>query len=418
MDVTTIGDVMDNATDKPFTMAGWKRWIYSLHESETGERPTAPYVNARAREIRAVVRQIPHSIITAAKKPPSWYTPKTGDTVALACPRGDEEENEGDIHYAIKNPPNAQKNYHAMWKDSMGSLHETDCHHDFSDFEPHPIEWWVHKRWDKRACGPVSDSFPQMDGWLLNGEAIRFDELHIKSITKALTYKKFKKPASETTWAQRLNPRQNIGGDLPWSKIWKRRSIFATPRDKFTATKLLYRNLYVAKTHDDPNKRGCLACDEVENMLHLAECDVIRQEFWNPILKLLHDTGMKRPRDITIFLITGTINPDSTISKYHSVIWYLAWRCLYAAIVKARIDEETLDLDKALKRVIAMLIGRLRAFGRKWKDWVHAGMHHKQPHIIPMKHRNKKILTQDDVGNYEIHDAIWDLASDLGLRSP
>jgi hypothetical protein len=69
---------MDNATDKPFTMAGWKRWIYSLHESETGERPTAPYVNARAREIRAVVRQIPHSIITAAKKPP-WYTvPKLG----------------------------------------------------------------------------------------------------------------------------------------------------------------------------------------------------------------------------------------------------------------------------------------------------------------------------------------------------
>jgi hypothetical protein len=80
--------------------------------------------------------------------------------------------------------------------------------------------------------------------------------------------------------------------------------------------------------------------------------------------------------------------------------------------------EETLDLDKALKRTIAMLIGRLRAFGRKWKDWVHARMHHKQPHIIPMKHRNKKILTQDEVGNYEIHDAIWDLASDLGLRSP
>jgi hypothetical protein len=94
--------------------------------------------------------------------------------------------------------------------------------------------------------------------------------------------------------------------------------------------------------------------------------------------------------------------------------------------------EPNLDLiPKRYRRLVAALtaigpIGKgglntldwhehVRAFQAEWIiKYLH---HHKQPHIIPMKHRNKKLLTQDDIGNYEIHDAIWKIASDLGLQS-
>jgi hypothetical protein len=62
-----------------------------------------------------------------------------------------------------------------------------------------------------------------------------------------------------------------------------------------------------------------------------------------------------------------------------------------------------------------MLIGRLRAFGKRWKDWVHSGIQHRQTKIIPLKHRNKELMTQDEYGEYTIHPAIWQLAGDLNL---
>ena len=64
-----------------------------------------------------------------------------------------------------------------------------------------------------------------------------------------------------------------------------------------------------------------------------------------------------------------------------------------------------------------MLIGRLRAFGKRWKNWVHAGIQHRQPRIIGVKHRDKKLLTQDYDGSYSIHPAIWQLARDLNLTT-
>jgi hypothetical protein len=414
IDVTTIGDVIDNATDRPFTKAKWMVWIRHLHNEEKGEQPDRKFVRDRANEILAIVRQIPTSILNAAKKPQN-YTPKTGEVVALACPRGEEEQYEGALHFARKEPPGAPSMYHAMWRDSLGTLHETGRTYDFEDFEPHPIEWWEHKQWDKRACGPVTDTFPLMEGWLLNGEQVRFDSLRAKNLTKALTYPKFIRPASEKTWNEKLNTRQTFGGLIPFNKVWKRKSTFATPRDKATGVKLLYRNLYVGARQEDPQDRDCRACDEEESMLHLAECAVIQREFWGPLLKLLKDTGSPDPTDITTFLATTAINTDKVISKYHSVIWYLGWRCLYAATVESRIDKVPLDLEKALKRCVAMLIGRLRAFGKRWKDWVHSGIQHRQTKIIPLKHRNKELMTQDEYGEYTIHPAIWQLAGDLNL---
>ena len=62
---------------------------------------------------------------------------------------------------------------------------------------------------------------------------------------------------------------------------------------------------------------------------------------------------------------------------------------IYAETVGSRIDGRTLDLDSALKRVVSMLIGRLRAYGKRWRDWVQ---------VIQKKHQDKKLISQKKMG--------------------
>ena len=79
-------------------------------------------------------------------------------------------------------------------------------------------------------------------------------------------------------------------------------------------------------------------------------------------------------------------------------------------------DSRVLDLENALKRTISMLIGRLRAYGRRWEIWVESSHNRTKANIIPEKHQDKKILFQGPDGEYEIHGAILDYAKKLRLR--
>ena len=74
-----------------------------------------------------------------------------------------------------------------------------------------------------------------------------------------------------------------------------------------------------------------------------------------------------------------------------------------------------LDCERALKRTVAMLIGRLRAYGSRWQGWVADGSLQQQPRSIPRKHRNKKLLVQNQDGGYAIHPAILAMAQQLNL---
>ena len=95
--------------------------------------------------------------------------------------------------------------------------------------------------------------------------------------------------------------------DIPWTSVWKIRSFYASPRDQFTWLKVMHRNLYVAGTRTDIPDTSCRACDVKENILHLAECPIIRDEFWNPIIELMGDMGMPAPVDDerTAFILLG-----------------------------------------------------------------------------------------------------------------
>ena len=50
-------------------------------------------------------------------------------------------------------------------------------------------------------------------------------------------------------------------------------------------------------------------------------------------------------------------------------ILFLAWRCLYAELVRGRVDNVTPDLNIAYTRVISMNISRLKAYGERWLRW-------------------------------------------------
>ena len=117
--------------------------------------------------------------------------------------------------------------------------------------------------------------------------------------------------------------------DLHFAGTWKIKSFYATPRDQVTWLKLQHRTLYTVGHRTDMDNT-CMACPEKENQEHLVECGVIREEFWDPILKLLTDMGMEVPHNVGNFLIAGHMRRRKVISNNYSGIVFLAWRCLYA----------------------------------------------------------------------------------------
>ena len=48
---------------------------------------------------------------------------------------------------------------------------------------------------------------------------------------------------------------------------------------------------------------------------------------------------------------------------------FLGWRVLYGDIVKSRLENLTLKLEKTYKRFISLLIARIKAYGLKWYRW-------------------------------------------------
>ena len=59
--------------------------------------------------------------------------------------------------------------------------------------------------------------------------------------------------------------------------------------------------------------------------------------------------GLTPPEDDTTFLVLlGRIHADTVIDTHLPGVIFLAWRCLYAEITRARIENETSDLGAAL----------------------------------------------------------------------
>ena len=99
---------------------------------------------------------------------------------------------------------------------------------------------------------------------------------------------------------------------------------------------------------------------------------------------------------------------SKTIDNFRASLWFIAWRCLYAATVGSRIDKVTLDLDKAYTRALAMLHSRTLAIGEKWKKWARIGANHEKPRLIPQKKTDKVFITLQPTGEYAISNFFQD----------
>ena len=69
---------------------------------------------------------------------------------------------------------------------------------------------------------------------------------------------------------------------------------------------------------------------------------------------------------------------------------FLAWRCLYAEVVDARIHNRKLQLHKTLLRTMRMLISRLLANGHKWHKWYSTTRYHRPTRVKKFPKRYQK----------------------------
>ena len=210
-----------------------------------------------------------------------------------------------------------------------------------------------------------------------------------------------KPPPAEKAWLLRF-PNTTV----QINKTWKIKFKYATGRDIVTWLKLRHRTLYTAnKDKDCPNPK-CLACNRVdESMKHLAECSVIRFEFWWDIINMMRILKIEYSNTPT-FIILGITEMNGIACKEGAAILAIAWRCLYAEITRARIEDTALDLNKALRRTFALLISRVKAYGEKWKLWYNKQRMQAHARIIAAKYRQLALIDQDEEGKYTVASAL------------
>ena len=135
----------------------------------------------------------------------------------------------------------------------------------------------------------------------------------------------------------------------------------------------------------------CIACwSSPESMLHLAECDTIYENYWKHLLQVMREVDIAT-NGHPAFLLFGRTASNRTTCKEGADFLAIGWRCLYAEITRARIDQTRLQLKKAVKRALGMIISRVTAYGEKWRLWYVKQRYHKNAKFIPLKHRKYKL---------------------------
>ena len=133
--------------------------------------------------------------------------------------------------------------------------------------------------------------------------------------------------------------------------------------------------------------------------------NVIRFEFWWDIINMMRILKIEYS-NTPIFIILGITEMNGIACKEGAAILAIAWRCLYAEITRARIEDTTLDLNKALRRTFALLISRVKAYGEKWKLWYNKQRMQAHARIIAAKYRQLALIDQDEEGKYTVANAL------------
>ena len=285
--------------------------------------------------------------------------------------------------------------------DATATAYPTGKRIDLGARQAYEVGFWESKAGDRRVTGPVASTFPQMSGWQIGDTKVSVDKLSIKKMCEAETRKKFIPPSAvEQKWRE-IFPTI----DIDFEKVWKMKWLAVSSRDRMTWIKVMHRTIFVAK--HDPNSDGvCRACDEQENALHLCNCPVITDEYWDHVIELLTKLGMDPPEHTPAFIALGRIDSTNQIVNELAGIMALAWRCIYAEIVESRKTGSPLSTEKAHDRLISMVHSRTVAEASRWKKWVDKSLFQTKKETIPMKHWDKIIYTQEPMGEYQVAGTI------------
>ena len=408
--VTTVilSDLMNSQTNELFTCREWQHWIRKLDHEYLERRVDAGFLNRQAHKIFNMTRKIPTDIIEALKTPAQEQNPQDGRIYALIKP---DQDDSATVEYGKY--INTSNNYELQWIDAIGIPHATGRFDSFNGFEAYPVAWWTpykslqeegRRADDVRLRGPTATTFPAVKGWKIDAEHVELDNLTIKAITHHFTQRIFEPPTeTQRNWTTRLG-----GIIIPWQKVWRIKSFYATPRDQVTWLKLMHRNLYLAPHRDDPTNTTCPFCRVHQNQLHLCTCPEISRLYWDPIIKLMSRMGCPRFTHKSAFLAVGRLTDTKVVGKNQAGILFIAWRCLYAELVRGRVENVTPNLSAAYTRTIEMNISRLKAYGEKWITWVQKNKSTGNKSYIPQRHQQKIVLTQDGAGNYVINRILFD----------
>lgn len=201
-------------------------------------------------------------------------------------------------------------------------------------------------------------------------------------------------PSAEEGWAERL-PHTTID----FKKVWNLRCFYCTPRDQLTWLKVHHRNLWLSRDEK------CLACGQHnERIAHLCRCPTLRDDFWFPIVSLMVDLGMPicEEQFLDAFLALGYIDEDTAMCEEQAGIMFIAWRCLYAEIVGARMDERRPRWNDTARRAVAMLISRLTAEGEHWVQWYRSIENTSRMQLFPEEKRDRKLIRTERDASYEL----------------
>ena len=169
----------------------------------------------------------------------------------------------------------------------------------------------------------------------------------------------------------------------------------------------MHRNLYLPPRSDDPNNHTCPLCGAHQNQFHLVDCPAIENDLWLPLTDLTWKLGFPKPEHLPSYLVVGRLSRREVVDKNHSGILFTAWRCLYAELISARLDNKTPNITNAYIRTLTLTHTRLVAYGERWLKWVRKNRETNHKSYIPTRHQDKKIINQDGDGNYRINALLY-----------
>ena len=301
--------------------------------------------------------------------------------------------------------------YHMYSRNQVGKLTDLDTHQTYPRHQTFSVSYWKVDKTDffgegeieERVLGPVHQTFPHPEGWEIDGDEVRLDQLSIRIRTRLQAVRKMKPPTCEERWVEP----GRLPMTIPWRKIWRIRTFYASPRDQLTWLKVMHRNLYLAGNSEDDN--SCLVCDDKENVIHLVRCKTILTTFWDRIARVMQRMGFHVPSgklEYEAFWLLGRMDQTSAVGPEQAGIMFIAWRCLYAAIVHSRVEKVSLDLEHAYNRIWQMTITRLRAEGEKWNLWHRLNHHSGKKSYFPKKFQQRTVMSLDEKANYWINPEI------------